>query len=106
MKKPRRLDKMFRDSLIADCISGNITELPIHGLIGEGDLSRSQTFTLLRSWVKQISRLYPGSVRVDLNHLKIDPAFLAFMSTHNQMGTDESDSRKAWAAMRSISDDG
>lgn len=105
MKPPRRLDKMFRDSLIADCIAGNLTELDIWRMIGEGDLSRLQTVALIRSWVKQINRMYPGSMTCNANHLKIDPVFLAFMATHNQMGSSESDSRKAWGSIRSITDD-
>lgn len=105
MKKPRTLDRMFRDSLIDDCIAGDIIELPVWKIIGFGDLSRMQTLVLIKSWVKQINRMYRGSMRCNANTLKIDPTFLSFMATHRSMGTSEMDSREAWAALRSMVDD-
>ena len=101
----RTLDALFRDGLIDDCIANGVTEVDVWKLVPQRGVNRTQTNALIRKFVMETNRFYPRSMRCDANRLKISPDFLRFMATHRKMGSPDADSRKAWAAMRSIMDE-
>lgn len=103
--KIRPLDAAFRDALIDDCIAGNITSIDIWRCMPTTHIGKTQTIALIRKFVLQINRLYPGSMRSDANKLHIEPDFLSFMATNRALGSSDKDCRAAWSAIRSIESD-
>ncbi len=102
-QRPLDLYRLMRDGLIEDAKRLDKLEFDLWEVLPRGmSGNRLQTATMLRKLANNMTREFPGGIHHRKGKVQFTKDFIDFAHTHKEMGTDEGDVVKAWAAMQSI----
>jgi hypothetical protein len=103
---PRNLDlyNIFRSAIIADALEHPTMVSTVWNYIPDlrGSISRMQCASLIRNMMRDLSKDFPGGVRISKGVMGYHPDFVDFLRTHHAMGSSIEDMVAAWNAMRGI----
>ena len=102
--KSRDLYRTFRDGLFEDAVRGPQHEFNTWNLIPvpRAHTGRMATNVLILKMIRHISREFPGAITFRKGILRMNPVFVSFIGTHQEMESTEQEAMDAWSAMKSL----
>ena len=106
----RNLYEMFRDGVLDDAIAQHDSGedcpkvTPWQYLPPKTPAGRLQTMAMIRRFMDQASKEFPGGLVLNAKGFKVEKSFVEFIKTHREMGSSHNDMVKAWSALRNMLD--